>query len=201
MARWEPGAYGRLRSAALTLFAEQGFEKTTVAQITERAGLNRRTFFHHFTDKREVVFADQGNSEELVAAEIRAQPEPVDPLHAAAAGLKFAADAVWEQYRADAIKLGRIIAASPELQERELAKRAALADGIAVVLRDRGTPDPAAIVAAWTAVAVFFAARNRWNQAANDLSLAELIDVTLEEFIAATARPLPSAQAPQIRSR
>ena len=59
MARWEPGAYERLREAALMLFDEQGFEKTTVAQIAERAGLNRRTFFHHFADKREVLFAGE----------------------------------------------------------------------------------------------------------------------------------------------
>jgi AcrR family transcriptional regulator len=83
MARWEPGAYERLRNAALTLFDEQGFEQTTVAQIAERAGHNRRTFFHHFADKREVVFAGQDTSEELIAAGIRDQPEAVDPLRAA----------------------------------------------------------------------------------------------------------------------
>ncbi|HET6500201.1 MAG TPA: helix-turn-helix domain-containing protein [Amycolatopsis sp.] len=193
MVRWEPDAYGRLRDAALALFAEQGFEKTTVAQIAEQAGLNRRTFFHHFADKREVVFASRGDSEELIATEIRAQPDSVDPLHAATAGLELAADTIYEQYREGAIKLGRIIAASAELQERELVKRAALADVIAAALRDRGTAEPAAIVAAWTAVAVFFVARNRWNQTTNHHSLAELISVTLEEFIRGTARPAPSA--------
>jgi AcrR family transcriptional regulator len=183
VARWEPDAHGRLRGAALALFAEQGFEKTTVAQITERAGLNRRTFFHYFTDKREVVFDGQDGSEELIAATIRDQPESVGPLHAAAAGLALAADTVYEQYREGAVTLGRIISGSPELQERELVKRAALADLIAAALRDRGTPGSAASVAAWTAVAAFFVARNRWNQAANRRSLAGLIEETLEEFL------------------
>ncbi|MCO5974915.1 TetR/AcrR family transcriptional regulator [Actinoallomurus soli] len=192
MARWEPDAYGRLRNAALALFAEQGFEKTTVAQIAERAGLNRRTFFHHFADKREVVFAGQGDSGEVIVAEIRAQPENVDPLHAATAGLSFAADTIYEQYRKDAAKLDHIVAASPELQERELVKRATLADKIATALRDRGTAEPAATIAAWTAVAVFFAARNRWSQGSDRRSLAELIEATLEEFISATADPSPS---------
>jgi len=64
--RWEPDAYGRLRQAALELFTEQGFENTTVAQIAERAGLNRRTFFHHFADKREVVFSGSEQVEERV---------------------------------------------------------------------------------------------------------------------------------------
>jgi AcrR family transcriptional regulator len=193
MARWEPDAHGRLRDAALTLFDEQGFEKTTVAQIAERAGLNRRTFFHHFADKREVVFTGQGGADELIAAEIRTQPESADPLHAAAAGLRVASDTLFEQHRGDAIKLGRVIADSPELQERELVKRAVLAATIAAALRDRATTDPAAVVTAWSAVAVFFVARNRWNQAGNRQPLAELIDETLEEFLRATARPLPSA--------
>jgi hypothetical protein len=140
-----------------------------------------------------VVFADQGDSDELIATEIRTQPDSVDPLHAATAGLRLAADTIYEQYREGAITLGGIIAASPELQERELVKRATLADKIATALRDRGTADPAAVVAAWTAVAVFFVARNRWNQPANHHSLAELIEMTLDEFIGTTPRTLPSA--------
>jgi len=175
----------------LALFVEQGFEKTTVAQIAERAGMNRRTFFHHFADKREVVFAGQADSDELIATEIRAQPDSVDPLHAAVAGLRLAADTLYEQYRQGAVELGRVIAESRELRERELVKRATLADRIAAALRDRGTAEPVALVTAWTAVAVFFVARNRWNQPTNDRTLAGLIELTLEEFV--RAAPLPSA--------
>jgi AcrR family transcriptional regulator len=189
VARWEPDAYGRLREAALTLYAEQGFEKTTVAQIAERAGLNRRTFFHHFPDKREVVFAGQTESDEVIAAAIRAQPAGVDPLHAATAGLRHASETIYEQYREGAVALGRVIAASPELQERELVKRAGLAETIAAALRDRGTSGSTAVVTAWTAVAVFFVARNRWNQAANRRTLADLITATLDEFLGAAVDP------------
>ena len=190
--RWEPDAYGRLRQAALELFTEQGFENTTVAQIAERAGLNRRTFFHHFADKREVVFSGSEQVEELIVAEIRAQPESVDPLHAATAGLTFAADTIFEQQREVAIKRARIVAASPELQERDMAKRATLADMIAAALRDRATADQVAIVTAWSAVAVFYGALARWTEAANRHPLAQLIDEILEEFLNAAARPIPS---------
>jgi len=57
MGRWEPNARGRLAQAALTLYAEQGFEQTTAAEIAKRAGLTERTFFRHFADKREVLFS------------------------------------------------------------------------------------------------------------------------------------------------
>jgi hypothetical protein len=43
----------------------------------------------------------------------------VDPLHAAVAGLRAASDTLFEQYREGAVKLGRVIAESPELQERD----------------------------------------------------------------------------------
>src|ERR1700734_1431159 len=56
MVRWEPDSKGRLAQAALVLYGEQGFDKTTVAEIAERAGLTERTFFRHFTDKKEVLF-------------------------------------------------------------------------------------------------------------------------------------------------
>ena len=56
MGRWQPDAAGRLQQAALELYAERGYEQTTVAEISERAGLTERTFFRHFADKREVLF-------------------------------------------------------------------------------------------------------------------------------------------------
>src|SRR3984885_3888862 len=56
MSRWEPNAQGRLEEAAMELYAECGFEQTTVAEIAKRAGLTERTFFRYFTDKREVLF-------------------------------------------------------------------------------------------------------------------------------------------------
>src|ERR1700739_2289081 len=57
--RWAPNARQRLETAALDLFVENGYEETTVAQIADRAGLNRATFFRHFADKREVLFGGE----------------------------------------------------------------------------------------------------------------------------------------------
>ena len=59
MARWQPDARARLALAALDLFAERGYEKTTVVEIAERAGLTKSTFFRHFPDKRDVLSAGQ----------------------------------------------------------------------------------------------------------------------------------------------
>ncbi|HYQ33295.1 MAG TPA: helix-turn-helix domain-containing protein [Lapillicoccus sp.] len=57
--RWEPGARERLQESALELFARNGFDQTTTAEIARSVGLTERTFFRHFSDKREVLFYGQ----------------------------------------------------------------------------------------------------------------------------------------------
>jgi len=62
----------------MELFTEQGFAETTVPQITARAGLTTRTFFRHFTDKREVLFAGEEELPVLVARLAAEAPSALD---------------------------------------------------------------------------------------------------------------------------
>jgi AcrR family transcriptional regulator len=122
MARWQPDARGRLEEAALSLYGERGFDSTTVAEIAEHAGLTKRTFFRYLADKREVLFWGSQALEELFVTEVAAAPESASPLEAVAAALDAAA-AMFEQRRERAARRQQIIAAHPELQERELISR------------------------------------------------------------------------------
>src|ERR1700677_2476222 len=88
MARWEPNAAERLVRAALDLFTEQGYDATTVNEIAERAGLTKTTFFRHFPDKREVLFAGQGVHTRILADAITAAPGLATPLETVGAALE-----------------------------------------------------------------------------------------------------------------
>src|SRR6202012_6277244 len=87
MSRWEPNARGRLEQAAGELFAERGYDQTTVADIAARAGLTERTFFRHFADKREVLFSGQEQFRDRFVTAVAAAPPAATPVEALGAGL------------------------------------------------------------------------------------------------------------------
>lgn len=183
MARWEPDGRGRLVQAALALYGERGFESTTVAEIASRAGLTERTFFRHFPDKREVLFAGGTEMRELLVSAVADAPDSAAPIDAAGAGL--AAVAAELQGRRDfARERQAVIAANPELQERELIKLASWAEAIADTLRERGVGDPAATLAAEVAIAVFRATFARWIAVDDDLDFPELLRESFDRGLA-----------------
>ncbi len=186
MSRWEPDARGRLEQAALALYGERGFEQTTVAEIAERAGLTERTFFRHFADKREVLFAGAGALQELLVRTLAGTPDSAAPIDAIAAALE-AAGALLQERREYARQRQAVIAANAELQERELIKLASLSAALAGTLRGRGVPGPAASLAAEAGIAVFRIAFERWTSEPGQQDLPQLIRESLDELKAVTA--------------
>jgi AcrR family transcriptional regulator len=185
MGRWEPDARGRLAEAAMALYRERGFDQTTVVEIAARAGLTERTFFRHYADKREVLFAGSGRLQALMASAVAEAPESAAPIHAVAAGLEAAATVLPD--REFARERQAIIVANPELQERELIKLASLAAAIADVLRARGVKEPSASLAAEAGIAVFRIAFERWIDETNRRDLPALMRESLDELEAVTA--------------
>jgi AcrR family transcriptional regulator len=145
----------------MDLYAERGYEQTTVAEIADRAGLTARTFFRHFADKREVLFAGSDALNEHLSAAVDASPAANAPLVAVAAALDAVAQLIGED-RAFSRRRQAVIVANAELHERELTKLASWSRTIADALRHRGVGEPTASLAAETGVAVFRVAFDRW---------------------------------------
>jgi AcrR family transcriptional regulator len=170
VARWEPNAAERLTEAAMALFEERGYARTTVGDIAARAGLTERTFFNHFTDKREVLFA---GSEQFVARIVeaaRAVPRSVAPLDVVVAAYEATSD-FFEERRAFARRRSALIAAHPELQERELVKLLVVAAALTKVLEERGVSAAAATLAAEAGGAILRVGFEQWTRDPKERSL------------------------------
>jgi AcrR family transcriptional regulator len=172
--------------AAITLFAEQGYEATTVAEIAGRAELTKRTFFRHFADKREVLFSGAGELEQMWLEAVAAAPTKASPIAVATAGFGPVAEMFEERYEFARIRAA-IIEANPELKERELIKLQNLAASIKTALLNHGISDNAAILAAQAAVTVFHVAFARWVAQDDPNAFRRLMDESLEELRSVTA--------------
>jgi AcrR family transcriptional regulator len=161
MVRWQPDARGRLQEAAVALFIERGYDEVTVADIAERAGLTGRTFFNHFADKREVVFASTDALQASVLDALAEADSDLDPLDAAVRAFTHASAAI-EDYPELARARRALIDSSRELQERDLLKMAQMAAAVADALTCRGVSRRDAIFVSQAATAVFTTAVDEW---------------------------------------
>jgi AcrR family transcriptional regulator len=153
----------RLQGAALELWNERGYDRTTTAEIAARAGVTTRTFFRHFPDKREVLFDSGGEMRDILVATVAAAPPEMSPLKVLQRAF-VAVEPLFEQNRPYAGVRQKVIAETPALQERDLAKGAALAAALAEALRSRGVEPRRATLAAQAAMAAFAHAAACWSE-------------------------------------
>jgi AcrR family transcriptional regulator len=189
MARWEPGAAERLQKAALELFATRGFEQTTAVEIAESVGLTERTFFRHFSDKREVLFSGQHVLVEAFAAGVGAAPPDASPIEIVAFALRSATSFFPDERRVHSRTRQSVIDQNPALRERERHKLAGIATAVADALRRRGVGEVAATLAAESGATVFAIAFSQWIREGEQRSLAGIAAAVLRELLtlAATA--------------
>jgi AcrR family transcriptional regulator len=182
MGRWEPNARDRLEQAALALFGEHGYDATTVAQIADRAGLTKSTFFRHFADKREVLFGGQDMLAELFSDAIRTASPRATTASCLAAALGSAAVAFTPERHGFAAQRRSVIAANPELHERELLKRARLSSVMADALRARGAEETTARLAGEIGMLAFSTAYMRWAEPGNRRPFTEIAHTALRDL-------------------
>jgi AcrR family transcriptional regulator len=151
----------RLQQAALRLFCERGYDQTTTAEIAARANVTERTFFRHFPDKREVLFDGQAKLREALTSAIAKAPRSVKPMEILYEAFRSVVPPI-EANRLFSIPRQQVIDNTPALQERELAKVAALAEALALSLSQRGVDEGIAALASHTGMATFRYAVGSW---------------------------------------
>lgn len=161
--RKQEAARGRIERAAAELFDERGFDGVSVSDIAERAEVGRTTFFRHFTDKQEVVFA----RERAILDSLT-----VDALGPVPSGRRSASDAVRalqpvvleicarvsedaEEYR----RHERLVRDNVVLQGRSAAKAQVVAGRLRSLLVDAGWDDEVASFAGQIALACYATAQ------------------------------------------
>ena len=189
MARGGDDVRTRLRRAAVELFRERGYDGTTAAEIAGRAGVTERTFFRHFPDKREVLFDGEATLRAALTAAIADAPDGLGPLDTLFRAFRSVQPAL-EANRPYAKPRYEVIAGTPALRERELAKTDALADALAAALQARGVADLRAVLAARTGMAAFVHATVAWleDPAVGLGERLDLADRELHTLLARTAR-------------
>ncbi|MEU4986068.1 TetR family transcriptional regulator [Streptomyces sp. NPDC021969] len=181
MARWEPNASQRLAAAALDLFAERGYDNTTVLDIAQRAGLAKSSFFRHFQDKRGVLFGEDLVAQPLVAA-IAEAPADATPLEAVERGVDALGQHVFTpDHRAFSVRRRTVIEAHPDLREREALKGVSLTESMAQALARRGAPDLTARVAAELGALTLKVAYERWSEVGSTEEFSDLARQALRE--------------------
>jgi AcrR family transcriptional regulator len=185
MGRWEPDARDRLVRAALDLFGEQGYENTSVAQIAERAGLTKSTYFRHFRDKREVLFGGQDELLDLISKGIADAPESAGALTAVEAALVAMAVTFTEERRTNGPRRLAVIESNDELRERDALKMTGFGRAMKDALRQRGVSALDADVAAELGILALRRGYAEWLEAGGDF--ADVARRALEEVRVAAA--------------
>lgn len=185
MAKNEDDARTRLQDAALELFGEHGYDRTTAAGIAARAGVTERTFFRYFPDKREVLFDGEAAVRAALTAAIADAPAELGPIDTLFRAFRSFSPML-EAKRAYAEPRHEIISITPALHERELAKMAALADALAEALMARGVADLRATLAARAGMAAFAQAAGDWLSG-RETGLGERVELAFGELKAMLA--------------
>jgi len=129
----------RITDAGVCLFIEKGFDGATVDEIAAAAGISRRTFFHYFESKDDILLSLQSNVAELFAAEVRRAPPGDSPFELVRdAALRICASIPDD----DMLAIDRLMRSSASVQARKQASYRLQEEALFLALRERW-PQPA----------------------------------------------------------
>jgi AcrR family transcriptional regulator len=148
---------------ALRLFAERGYDETTIADIAEAADVSPRTIFSYYESKEDILFCDEGAFLEALAQKLRERPEGTTTIDAIREFLS-SLPAPHEEARLRK----KIVTSTPALHMGMRARHSMLepllAESIAKDL-DAGPGDVRPLLIAASMMAAFMSVRDRFFEA------------------------------------
>ena len=184
----------RLQLAALELYEETGYDATTAAQIAARAGVTERTFFRHFSDKKEVLFDGESLLSDALTCAIRSAPPALGPWDTLFRAFQ-SVEQMFVDNRAFSRPRQRVIANSAALQERAHAKERSLITALTSALCERGVESSLASLAAQMGMAALANAFASWLDGPGGLdehlvrAFRQVHDISSSKSGAARRRP------------
>jgi AcrR family transcriptional regulator len=167
----------RLLTAAIEMFAERGYDGTSVAEIAARAGVTEMTFFRHFPTKASLLVDDPYDP--LIGAAIGRQPSGLDAISRAARGVRSAWRELPEPSVEEVWVRIRIVAQTPTLRSTMAAGTAATEAVIADALTSDGADRRDARIAAAAVMAALNTALLDWSLTDSE-GLGQAIDAALD---------------------
>jgi len=178
--RTRRAVHAEITASAMRLFAENGFDATTVDQIAREAGISRRSFFHYFGSKEDLVLGDTVALGLAVRDALEARPadEPAWPAIRAA----FQVLAEIGPQQTDPLALARLYHDAPSLRARHLEKHLRWQELLAPDIQRRlglpetSSPDPRARAFVAAALACLDAAIDAWYLSGGSADPVRLFD-------------------------
>jgi len=166
-----------LQATATRLFAEQGYDATTVEQIVRAAGVSHMTFFRHFATKDAVILDD--GFDPAIAAAVAATPVSLSAVNRVCAGMRAALADVDAPEQEQVRQRVRIAAQHPALRMGMYANTEATREAVVGVLLDDGADEFAARVAAAAVLAALTAALQEWCLSDDGVSMSTYLNAAL----------------------
>jgi AcrR family transcriptional regulator len=167
-----------IQDHAVRLFAERGYDATTVADVAEAAGVSAMTVYRHFPTKEDLVLLDQRN--ELVAGLVAASPATDPVVRRVSRALVASAEAMATTDDTPSLLARlRLMTATPALRAKHLDSHYALQRAIVDALE----PAPEEAFRTQAAVSACLGAMHtalvRWAETDGETALPDLVAAAL----------------------
>lgn len=131
----------KITDVSLSLFTANGYEATTIDAIAAEAGISRRTFFHYFKSKDDILLSLQAGLGESLIAALEQQPVGKAPFAAVRDAMMALASAYSTE---DLVGLDKLMLSSEAVQARKQASYIGEEKKVFAALQSRWPDEPLA---------------------------------------------------------